>query len=151
MSLPAASSVDPPPPRSVLAAVLAADPQNRLHAAMVLVGIHRVPVPDVLDLTWPEVHAAARKLLVPGLTVHLDAATMDLLRWHSARQRLDRHRAGPAWQHSLLVFTDQIGRPYSETAAGEAVTIAAAKAGLPPLTLKRLRELADRSGSQKKT
>jgi len=119
MSLPAASSVDPPPPRSVLAAVLAADPQNRLHAAMVLVGIHRVPVPDVLDLTWPEVHAAARKLLVPGLTVHLDAATMDLLRWHSARQRLDRHRAGPAWQHSLLVFTDQIGRPYSETAADE--------------------------------
>ena len=142
MSLPAPSSLDPPPPRSVLAAVLAADPQHRLHTAMVLVGIHRVPVPVVLDLTWHQVHPQTRTLEVPGLTVHLDAATVDLLRWHGCRQRLDRYRAGPAWHHSVRVFVDETGRSYSEATADEAVSIAAAKAGLPPVTLAEMRDLA---------
>ena len=142
MSLPAPSSPDPPPPRSVLAAVLAADTRHRLHAAMVLVGIHGVPVPVVLDLVWPQVRPDTRTLEVPGLTVHLDAATMDLLHWHGARQRLDRYRAGPAWRQSLRVFVDETGRPYSETRADEAVTIAAAKAGLPPVTSAEMRDLA---------
>ena len=100
--------------------------------------------PVVLDLVWPQVRPDTRTLEVPGLTVHLDAATMDLLRWHGARQCLDRHRAGGAWQHSLRVFVDQTGRPYSETAADEAATIAAAKAGLPPITFAALRDLSAR-------
>jgi len=142
MSLPAASSVDPPPPRSVLAAVLSADPRHRLHAAMVLVGVHRVPVPVVVDLTWHQVHPQTRTLEVPGMTVYLDAASVDLLRSHGARQRVDRHRAGPSWHPTVRVFVDQTGRPYTETTGDEAVMIAAARARLPPLTLEGLRQLA---------
>jgi hypothetical protein len=142
MSLPAASSfVDPPLPPSVLAALLGADTRHRLHAALVLVGVHRVPAPVALDLAWPHVHPESRTLEVPGLMVHLDQASMDLLRWHGARQRLDRHRAGPLWQNSVRVFVNEFGRPYTEANADEAVTIAAARAGLPPLTLEQLRHL----------
>jgi hypothetical protein len=35
----------------------------------------------------------------------------------------------------VRVFVDEVGRPYTQTAADEAVTIVAAKAGLSPLTL----------------
>ncbi len=125
-----------------LAAILDAATQHRLHAAMVLVGVHRVPAPVVLDLTWPQIHTASREIRVPGLTVHLDGATVELLHWHACRQRLDRRRAGHAWRHSLRVFVDQVGRPYSEASADEAVTIAAARVGLPPLTFADLRDLA---------
>jgi len=59
-----------------------------------------------------------------------------------ARQRLDRHRAGPAWHHTLRVFVNETGRSYSEATADEAVSVAAARAGLPPLTLEGLRELS---------
>ena len=124
-----------------LAAILDAAAQHRLHAAMVLVGIHRVPAPVVLDLTWPQVHPKAQELRAPGLTVHLDGPTVQLLRWHACRQGLDRRRAGPAWKHSLRVFVDETGRPYTEANADEAVTIAAARAGLPPLTFTGLRDM----------
>ena len=107
---------------------------------MVLVGVHRVPAPVVLDLTWPQVHPKARELRVPGLTVHLDAPTVQLLHWHACRQRLDRRRAGPAWRQSLRLFVDEVGRPYSEANADEAVTIAAARCGLPPMTFAGLRD-----------
>ena len=130
------------PEATDLTMILDATDRHRLHAAMVLVGVHRVPVPVVLDLVWHQLHPQTRTLEAPGLTVHLDAATMDLMRWHGARQRLDRHRAGPAWQHSLRVFVDETGRPSSETRADEAVTIAAAKAGPPPVTLAEMRDLA---------
>jgi hypothetical protein len=106
---------------------------------MVLVGVHRVPAPVVLDLTWPQVHPADREIRVPGLTVHLDPATVRLLHWHACRQRLDRRRAGPVWRQSLCVFVDEVGRPYTEANVDEALTIAAARAGLPPLTFARLR------------
>jgi hypothetical protein len=43
-----------------------------------------------------QVRPEARTLEVPGLTAPLDAANVDMLRWHGARQRLGRHRAGPA-------------------------------------------------------
>ena len=130
------------PDRTTLTAILDAAAQHRLHAAMVLVGVHRVPAPVVLDLTWPQVHPKARELRVPGLTAHLDAATVQLLHWHACRQRLDRRRAGPAWRSSLGVFVDETGRAYSEANADEAVTIAAARVGLPPVTLAGLRDLA---------
>ena len=78
---------------------------------------------------------------MPCLTVHLDQPTVELLHWHGCRQRLDRRRAGPAWRHSLRVFVDPTGRSYSEANADEAVTIAAAWAGLPPMTLSELRTL----------
>ena len=129
------------PDLTALTAILDAAAQHRLHAAMVLVGVHRVPAPVVLDLTWPQLHPKAREIRVPGLTVHLDAPTVQLLHWHACRQRLDRRRAGAAWRHSLRVFVDEVGRPYTEANADEAVTIAAARAGLPPLTLAGLRAL----------
>ena len=102
---------------------------------MVVVGVHRVPAPVVVDLTWPQVHARTQELLVAGLTVHLDLPTMRSLHWHTCRQRLDRRRAGPAWGRSQRVFTQETGRAYSEANADEAVTIAAARAGLPAMTL----------------
>ena len=127
---------------AVLTAILHAAARHRLHAAMVLVGLHRVPAPVVLDLTWSQVHPAAFELRVPGLTVHLDPPTVQLLHWHACMQRLDRRRAGPGWRHSLRVFVDETGRPYTEANADEAVTIAAAGAGLLPITLTGLRDLA---------
>jgi hypothetical protein len=143
MSLPDPALTLPPLPRSPdLFAILDAAAQHRLHAAMVLVGVHRVPAPVVLDLTWPQVHPGARELRVPGLTVHFDPATVQLLHWHACRQRLDRRRAGPAWRQSLRVFVDETGRPYTEANADEAVIIAAAKARLPPLTFAGLRDQA---------
>ena len=86
---------------------------------------------------------------MPGLTVHLDQATVVLLHWHACRQRLDRRRAGPGWWHSLRVFADETGRAYSEANADEAVTIAAARAGLPPLTLAGLRDMGAAACSQR--
>jgi hypothetical protein len=138
---PATTSAPARTDTTVLTAMLDAAAQHRLHAAMVLVGVHRVPAPVVLDLTWPQVNPVARELRVPGLTVHLDSPTVQLLHWHGCRQRLDRRRAGPSWSHSLQVFVDGVGRPYTEANADDAVTIAAARAGLPPLGLERLREL----------
>jgi hypothetical protein len=142
MPIPAPAPSAIRPSATALTAILDAAAQHRLHAAMVLVGAHRVPAPVVLDLTWPQVHPRARELRVPGLTVHLDAATVQLLHWHACRQRLDRRRAGPSWRQSLCVFVDEIGRPYSETAANAAVTIAAARVGLPPRTFEALRDVA---------
>ena len=130
------------PDTTALTSILDAAAQHRMHAAMLLVGVHRVPAPVVLDLTWPQVHLTARELRVPGLTVHLDPATVDLLHWHACRQRLDRRRAGAAWHHSLRVFVDETGRPYSEANADEAVTIAAARVGMPAVKLAGLRDLA---------
>jgi hypothetical protein len=108
MSLPDPAPTPCPacPDAAALHAILDAAAQHRLHAAMVLVGVHRVPAPVVLDLIWPQVHPSARELRVPGLTVHPDPATVQLLHWHACRQRLDRRRAGPAWRHTLRVFVD---------------------------------------------
>ena len=131
----------PTPPPTAVAPILDAAARHRLHGAMVLVGVHRVPATVALDLTWPQVHPRARELRVPGLTVHLAAATVQLLHWHACRQRVDRRRAGPAWRQSLCMFVDEVGRPYSEANTDEAVTIAAARAGLPPVTLAGLRDL----------
>ena len=135
------------PDGTAVAAILDAAAQHRLHAAMVLVGVHRVPALVVLDLTWTQVHPEAQQLRVPGLTVHLDPPTVKLLHWHACRQRLDRRRAGPAWRQSLGVFVDATGRVYTEASADEAVTIVAARAGLPPVTLAGLRDLSAASGS----
>jgi hypothetical protein len=144
MSLPDLAPTPPPtrPDSTAVTAILDAAAQHRLHAAMVLVGVHRVPAPVVLDLVWPQIHPDACEIRVPGLTVHLDPATVELLHWHGCRQHLDRRRAGPAWRQSVRVFVDEVGRPYSEANADEAVTIAAARAGLPPVPLTGLRDLA---------
>ena len=135
------------PDATDLVAVLNAAARHRLHAAMALVGVHRVPTPVVLDLTWTQVHPEAQQLCVPGLTVHLDPPTIELLHWHGCRQRLDHRRAGPAWRPSLRVFVNEAGRPYTEANADEAVTIAAARAGLKPITFAGLRDLSALSGS----
>lgn len=87
-------------------------------------------------------HSKDHQIRLPVRTGHLGRLTTQLLHWHACRQRLDRRRAEPAWRHSLRMFVDQTGRPYTETNADEAVTIAAARAGLPPITFARLRDLA---------
>lgn len=140
MSLPM-TRVDPPTVHPHIAAILD-NASDQLHLAMHLVAVHRVPTPVVLGLTWPQIHPQAREIRVPGLTVHLDRPTVELLHWHGCRQRLDRHRAGASWSHSLRVFVDRSGRPYTEANADEAVTIAAARGGLPAITLEGLRDSA---------
>jgi len=87
------------PDATALTAILNAAAQHRLHAAIGLVGVHRVPAPVVLDLTW---------------------------------------------RQSVRVFVDETGRPYSEANADEAVTVAAAKAGLLPPSFAGLRECRPR-------
>ena len=61
MSLPDLAPTPPPtrPDSTAVTAILDAAAQHRLHAAMVLVGVHRVPAPVVLDLVWPQIHPEA--------------------------------------------------------------------------------------------
>ena len=129
------------PDATAVTTILDAAAQHRLHTAMVLVGVHRVPRAGRpragLAADPPEGRRAARAR--PDRAPR--PAEVELLHWRGCRQHLDRRRAGRAWRQSLRVFADETGRGYTEANADEAVTTTAARVGLPPVTFAG-RELA---------
>ena len=54
------------PDATALLTILDAAAQYRPHTAMVLVGVHRVPSPVVVDLVWPQLHPKASRSVCPA-------------------------------------------------------------------------------------
>ena len=93
MPLPALTvpSLNRRPVRPPVVSLLELASAHRLHPAMALVALYRLPPGVVLDLIWP--HTVT-------LTDNDDPLIAELLYWHGCRQRLDMHRAGPSWRPS---------------------------------------------------
>ena len=119
--------------------LLASAGSHRLHPAMVLVGVHRLPAPDVLDLQWPDLDLAQGRVRLPSGWQQVGTGTATLLHWHGCRQRLDRLTVGVSWPSGLSVFVDEDGHAYAEQRGDEVVAEMARSARLPPLTLAALR------------
>ncbi|GIJ49747.1 site-specific integrase [Virgisporangium aliadipatigenens] len=71
--------------------------------------------------------------------VALDAATVDALTAHRARQRRYRLAAGPAWVHTGLVFTTPTGAALHPADVTDHFQFLVRQAGLPPVRLHDLR------------
>jgi integrase len=71
--------------------------------------------------------------------VAIDAATIDVLRAHRARQRRERLAAGPQWTHTGLMFTTTVGAALHPADVTDHFHHLADQAGLPPVRLHDLR------------
>ncbi len=66
-------------------------------------------------------------------TIDLSPADVGVLKTWRTGQRRWKLRAGPLWEESGLVFTNQIGRPWEPTSTTARFNLLAKRAGLPPL------------------
>ncbi len=80
-------------------------------------------------------------------TIHLETATVGILRAHRERQRFALRAAGPAWQEHEAVFCDEFGAWLSPAAVTQAFRRAAEAAGIPRIRLHDVRHThATRAG-----
>lgn len=111
---------------------------------------------EVLGLRWPYVDLEAARVAVvdtvvvvksrPVLrleetksrrsrrVVALDSKTVAILREHRAAQAAERLLAGPAWEDSGLVFSDELGGVISPAWFTRTTKTLATDAGVTPLT-----------------
>lgn len=90
-----------------------------------------------------------------GRCITAAASVMDMLRKHRIKQMEQQLRAGPLWQNSGLVFTDEIGQPFTKASTYRAFKRAAAAIGRPDARFHDLRHsyavAAIRAGDDIKT
>lgn len=115
---------------------------------------------ELLGLRWADVELAAGRLTVrhtvvegeegwvaddeqkttgSARTIHLDSATVGMLRTHRERQRFARRAAGHGWQDHDLVFCDEFGAWLSPAAVTQAFRRAVEAAGVPRIRLHDVR------------
>ncbi|OEV30447.1 integrase [Streptomyces nanshensis] len=75
-------------------------------------------------------------------TIALDTVNIGVLREHRARQQVEREAAGPAWQESGKVFTNEDGSRIHPETASETFRRILARTDLPPITFRDLRHVA---------
>jgi integrase len=93
---------------------------------------------QITQLGW-QVIEGKPKTDASDRTVAIDAATVNVIHAHRARQDDERRAAGQAWQNSGFVFTTELGgRLHPQHLTDQFFTIAY-QAGLPPIRLHDLR------------
>lgn len=136
---------------------------DRLHPLWVLLGTTRLRIGEALGLRWEdldldrgrlEVRRALQRQRGAGLvfvepktarsrrSVYLATGTVEVLRWHSARQAKERLFAGAQWVDSGLVFTTRTGRPLEHGTVTYGFGKALKAAGLPKMRIHDLRHTA---------
>lgn len=103
-----------------------------LDAGLIRIRQQIVAVGARLETGPPKTHAGRRTIAIPR-------RLSEALRWHAARQRLDRFDAAPAWQQTGLVFTTETGRPLSPAFVSREFTRLATHLGVPVIRLHDLR------------
>lgn len=111
---------------------------HRIHPGLLLVGMVGLDPDLVLDLRWQQVDLDAGQVRSSEQVVPLHATVTDLLRWHAARQRLDRSRS-LRWAGADQVLLDQAGFPFSMEAADFILRRFCEEAGLPTVPFSALR------------
>ncbi len=111
---------------------------HRLHPGVVLVGGFRLEPGLVLDLRWSQLDLEAGRINADAESVILPATVCQLLRWHAARQRLDRKRAF-RWGSGDQLLLDERGEKFTMSRADSEVSRFCEQVGLPPLTFSSLR------------
>jgi integrase len=81
----------------------------------------------------------ARRFRKAGATSKLTPIAVATLRAHRARQAESRLLAGPAWQDRDLVFSDEIGAPFSPIRLSRRFHRLLERAGLPRVRFHDLR------------
>ena len=148
---------------------------ERLYALWWLVALRGLRRGEAVGLPWDNVDLDRRQLTISQqLTVDagtfavsapksrashrviaLDERTVQVLREHARRQRLDQLRAGHAWQQTGYVFTRRDGTPLRPNSVTQRFSKLADRAGLPPVRFHDLRHgaasLAHAAGANLKT
>jgi len=148
---------------------------ERLYALWWLVALRGLRRGEAVGLPWDNVDLDRRQLTISQqLTVDagtfpvsapksrashrviaLDERTVQVLREHARRQRLDQLRAGHAWQQTGYVFTRRDGTPLRPNSVTQRFSKLADRAGLPPVRFHDLRHgaasLAHAAGADLKT
>jgi integrase len=142
-----------------LSAFLESVQDHRLFASFVLSATTGMRRGEVLGLRWKDVDLDAGRLsVVHTLTtvggvpveggtktnksrrrVGLDAVTVDVLRSHRRRQREERLAAGPLWQDTGFVFTQEDGSAIHPDRYSRRFTALVRKAGVPVIRLHDVR------------
>jgi len=137
----------------------ASDADDRLYALYHLIAFRGLRRGEACGLHWDDLDLDAKTLTVrwqivqhgwatamdtpktdgSDATIALDTETIAALRAHRSRQRRERLAAGPAWQHTGLVFTMVIGGPLHPADVTDRFHFLVAQAGLPPIRLHDLR------------
>lgn len=135
---------------------------DRLYALFHLCGTRGLRRGEGVGQEWEYVDLEARITPARAITVHgwdpyeddpktdgsaatiaLDSVNVAVLRAHRARQQAEREAAGPAWQETGEVFTNEDGRlqPSPRNSIGAFRRILAST-DLPPITFHDLRHVA---------
>ena len=164
---PAASARPPTPDRveqstwtpDELSAFLGSVQDHRLFASFVLAATTGMRRGEVLGLRWRDVDLDVGRLsvvhtitTVNGVPVEgdtktnksrrrigLDAVTVEVLRAHRQRQRQERLLAGPIWQDTGLVFTQEDGSAVHPDRYSRWFTALVRTAGVPKIRLHDVR------------
>ena len=95
----------------------------------------RISVDGVAMESTPKTSAGKR-------SIPLDGRLVALLRKHQKQQKIERLRAGEAWEGIGHVFVDELGRPYHPDYFGDRFDDLVATSGLPRIRLHDLRHTA---------
>ncbi|MBN1174993.1 MAG: site-specific integrase, partial [Micromonosporaceae bacterium] len=132
---------------------------DRLYALYHLIAYRGLRRGEACGLHWADVDLAGKQLVIRWqITQHgwatsletpktgssedviaLDTGTVAALIAHRARQRRERLAAGPAWQHTGLVFTTPTGEALHPADVTDHFHHLTRQAGLPPVRLHDLR------------
>ncbi|MGK4909366.1 tyrosine-type recombinase/integrase [Streptomyces albus] len=134
---------------------------DRLYALFHLCGTRGLRRGEGVGQEWEYVDLEARITPARAITVHgwdpyeddpktdgsaatiaLDSVNVAVLRAHRARQQAEREAAGPAWQETGEVFTNEDGSSLHPETASEALRRILASTDLPPITFHDLRHVA---------
>ena len=110
---------------------------HRSFMAYVLVGKVRVPVPEVLNLTWPMVDLVEGQLLLRHGVLRLEDPLVEMLFRAAVRRREDR-RTSTDWRASEWVFVDEHGYRYLEVDLDTALARYCQRARVTPVRLEDL-------------
>jgi integrase len=135
---------------------------HRLYAIYHLIAFRGLRRGEAVGQDWVKVNldraelTVSREIVVDGwtpyesdpktdgsaATIHLDSATVAVLRAHRARQNKERLKWGEAWKDTGKVFTQEDGSwLHPDTVSREFDRLVSA-AGLPPINLRDLRHVA---------
>mgnify|MGYP002359043315 CR=1 FL=1 len=126
------------PPRSPMHSLLQATRVHRLHVGVALVGVVGLEPKRVLDLRWSQVDLEGEWIQHGSKRVPLASTVVGLLRWHAARQRLDRIRS-VRWFGIDEVLLDERGCRFSLQSADFVLEYYCEQAGLPAIPFSSLR------------
>ena len=110
---------------------------HRSFMAYVLVGKVRVPVPEVLNLTWPMVDLVEGQLLLRHGVLRLEDPLVEMFFRAAVRRREDR-RTSADWRESEWVFVDEHGYRYLEVDLDTALARYCQRARVTPVRLEDL-------------